>query len=125
MLVSACCLLLAACCSLLSARLCLLLAALFPLSTLRSLRAAFFALQLQLQLTWRNLTAKYCKLTAICWCQIPTVEGASITVTIDRRGVLLNGVARVSTADVECTNGVAQVIDTVITPPAPSGGGGH
>ena len=33
---------------------------------------------------------------------IPTVEGAPITVTIDGRGVLLNGVARVVQADVEC-----------------------
>ena len=50
--------------------------------------------------------------------QIPTVEGASITVTIDRRhGVMLNGVARVVTADVECSNGVAHVIDAVLTPP--------
>ena len=56
--------------------------------------------------------------------QIPTVEGASITVTIDRRGVLLNGVARVVTADVECSNGVAHVIDAVLSVPAAGGGRG-
>ena len=48
--------------------------------------------------------------------QIPTVEGGSITVTIDSSGVTLNGVATVIQADVECSNGVAHVIDAVLTP---------
>ena len=55
--------------------------------------------------------------------QIPTVEGESITVTIDSRGVMLNGAARVTQADVECSNGVAHVIDTVLMPPSTKGGG--
>ena len=57
--------------------------------------------------------------------QIRTVQGASITVTIDGDGVHLNGVATVRQADVECSNGVAHIIDAVITPPAGGRGGGH
>ena len=33
---------------------------------------------------------------------VPTVEGASITVAVDRSGVTLNGVAHVIAADIEC-----------------------
>ena len=47
--------------------------------------------------------------------QIVTVEGACITFTIDQQhGVMLNGVATVTTADVECSNGVLHVIDAVL-----------
>ena len=53
--------------------------------------------------------------------QISTVEGEPITVTIDGDGVHLNGVATVRQADVECSNGVAHVIDAVLIPPASTG----
>ena len=46
-----------------------------------------------------------------------TVNGAAIAITINE-GVHLNGTSKVVTTDIECTNGVIHVIDTVIMPPA-------
>lgn len=46
-----------------------------------------------------------------------TVNGADIKISIDK-GVHLNGTSKVVTTDIECTNGVIHVIDTVIMPPA-------
>lgn len=46
-----------------------------------------------------------------------TVEGTDITVTINGYGVSIND-ASVVQADVEATNGVVHVIDSVILPPA-------
>lgn len=45
-----------------------------------------------------------------------TVNGADIKITI-KDGVHLNAASKVVTTDVECTNGVIHVIDTVIMPP--------
>ncbi|MDQ1248127.1 MAG: hypothetical protein QG597_2499 [Actinomycetota bacterium] len=47
---------------------------------------------------------------------VPTVEGQSITVTTDN-GVTLNGTAKVVTPDVEASNGVIHLIDSVLLPP--------
>lgn len=44
-----------------------------------------------------------------------TVNGADVTITLDG-GAKVNGAA-VTTADIEATNGVIHVIDTVIMPP--------
>ncbi|MGL6094288.1 MAG: fasciclin domain-containing protein [Fimbriiglobus sp.] len=46
-----------------------------------------------------------------------TVNGAAVKVTT-AGGVKLNGTATVTKTDIECTNGVIHVIDTVILPPA-------
>lgn len=48
--------------------------------------------------------------------QVKTVQGAEIAVD-GTHGVTVNG-AKVVTADIEATNGVIHVIDTVIMPPA-------
>merc|ERR1711871_1650930 len=58
--------------------------------------------------------------------QVSTVEGDPLTISISRRGnhVMINGVATVITADVETTNGVAHVIDTVLMPPTHGHGSG-
>jgi uncharacterized surface protein with fasciclin (FAS1) repeats len=45
-----------------------------------------------------------------------TVNGADITVTIDMGTVMIND-ATVTTADIETSNGVIHVIDSVILPP--------
>ena len=45
-----------------------------------------------------------------------TVEGTDIVITIVNETVYLNDIAMVTTADIECSNGVIHVIDTVITP---------
>lgn len=46
---------------------------------------------------------------------IPTINGGSVTVTINDDGVFIND-AKVSVADVETTNGVVHVIDAVLLP---------
>jgi len=46
-----------------------------------------------------------------------TVNGATIAIST-KDGVKLNGSANVVTTDIECTNGVIHVIDSVILPPA-------
>lgn len=45
-----------------------------------------------------------------------TVEGTDIVITIVNETVYLNDIAMVTVADIECSNGVIHVIDTVITP---------
>jgi uncharacterized surface protein with fasciclin (FAS1) repeats len=45
-----------------------------------------------------------------------TVNGADITVSIDMGTVMIND-ATVTTADIETSNGVIHVIDSVILPP--------
>jgi uncharacterized surface protein with fasciclin (FAS1) repeats len=46
-----------------------------------------------------------------------TVNGKDIKISIDN-GVHLNGVSKVVSTDIGCTNGVIHVIDSVIMPPA-------
>ena len=48
---------------------------------------------------------------------VKTVNGASVEVKCADGGVAVNG-AKVVKTDIECTNGVIHVIDTVILPPA-------
>jgi uncharacterized surface protein with fasciclin (FAS1) repeats len=45
-----------------------------------------------------------------------TVQGSSVKIST-AGGVKLNGTATVTTTDIECSNGVIHVIDTVILPP--------
>jgi uncharacterized surface protein with fasciclin (FAS1) repeats len=46
---------------------------------------------------------------------VPTVNGQSLDVKADAKGVSVNG-AKVTTADVKASNGVIHVIDTVVLP---------
>ena len=46
-----------------------------------------------------------------------TVQGQDVTIKVVDGGVMING-AKVVTADIECSNGVIHVIDSVILPPA-------
>ena len=46
-----------------------------------------------------------------------TVNGANINISTTG-GVTLNGASKVVKTDIECTNGVIHVIDTVIMPPS-------
>lgn len=49
--------------------------------------------------------------------QMPaTLEGSTVTVTKDANGVMINGDAKVVTADVQSSNGVVHVIDKVLMP---------
>ena len=45
-----------------------------------------------------------------------TVNGASVEISTND-GVHLNSLAKVVTTDIECTNGVIHIIDTVLLPP--------
>jgi uncharacterized surface protein with fasciclin (FAS1) repeats len=47
-----------------------------------------------------------------------TVNGAEITITIEEDGTVMVNDAKVVTADIECSNGVIHVIDTVLLPPS-------
>ena len=49
---------------------------------------------------------------------ITTVNGAPLKVTIKSDGTVMVGDATVTTADIETSNGVIHVIDTVLVPPA-------
>ncbi len=49
---------------------------------------------------------------------IDTVNGAQLEVTINADGTVMIGDATVTTADIETSNGVIHVIDTVLVPPA-------
>ena len=49
--------------------------------------------------------------------KVATVNGAEITVKVGKDGVMVDG-AKVTTTDIECTNGVIHIIDSVILPPA-------
>merc|ERR1719378_1520111 len=50
--------------------------------------------------------------------KVSTLQGSELTVTINGTTVKI-GDATVSTADLECSNGVIHVIDKVLLPPAP------
>ena len=50
--------------------------------------------------------------------EIPTVQGASVTISIDDDGTVKVNDATVMGADVEASNGVIHVIDGVLLPPS-------
>ena len=50
--------------------------------------------------------------------EITTVEGSTLIVSIDDSGTVQVGGATVTQADIEASNGVIHVIDTVLTPPS-------
>ena len=53
---------------------------------------------------------------------LPTVAGPTLTVTTDADGnVIVNDVAMVISANIETSNGIIHVIDTVLMPPTPEG----
>jgi uncharacterized surface protein with fasciclin (FAS1) repeats len=47
--------------------------------------------------------------------KVKTVNGAEITIKVSSDGVMVDG-AKVTTTDVECSNGVIHIIDSVILP---------
>jgi len=49
--------------------------------------------------------------------KVPTVNGAEVSIKVGADGVMVDG-AKVVTTDVECTNGVIHIIDSVILPAA-------
>jgi uncharacterized surface protein with fasciclin (FAS1) repeats len=45
-----------------------------------------------------------------------TVQGQSVTIEVKERAVILNGNSKVTAVDIEASNGVIHVIDTVLLP---------
>ncbi len=50
--------------------------------------------------------------------EAPTVEGSPITIDVADGVVTLNGTSKVTATDIEASNGLIHVIDTVLMPPA-------
>ncbi|WP_342676812.1 fasciclin domain-containing protein [Methanofollis sp. UBA420] len=54
--------------------------------------------------------------------ELQTLLGENVTVTVDEaNGTVMINDAMVTAADIECTNGIVHVIDTVLIPPEPAG----
>jgi uncharacterized surface protein with fasciclin (FAS1) repeats len=49
--------------------------------------------------------------------QVVTVNGETITIGVTADGVSINGSANVAIADIETSNGIVHVIDSVLLPP--------
>ncbi len=52
--------------------------------------------------------------------EVGTVNGAKATIAANEDGTMTYGGATITTTDIDCTNGVIHVIDTVVMPPAPA-----
>ena len=55
--------------------------------------------------------------TVVTLSEATTVEGSPVKIELRDGGVVLNGTAKVTATDIEASNGVIHVIDTVILPP--------
>ena len=66
-------------------------------------------------LTYHVLSGKVMAADAIKVNEAKTLQGSMLKITHDASGVMINN-ARVITADIECSNGVIHVIDTVLMP---------
>lgn len=49
---------------------------------------------------------------------VNSVNGESLTINVNDAGVSINGSANVTTADIQTSNGVVHIIDSVLLPPA-------
>jgi len=54
-----------------------------------------------------------------------TLQGSSVAITVDGETVRLAGTAQITETDIEASNGVIHVIDSVLFPPADTGNGGY
>jgi len=69
-------------------------------------------------LTYHVVSGKVMAKTAVTLDKASAVNKKDIKLTVVGEALTLNGSAKVVTADIECSNGVIHVIDTVILPPA-------
>ncbi len=74
-------------------------------------------------LTYHVVPGKVMAADVVKVTEAKTVQGAPIAVKVAGGTVTLNGSAKVVSTDIQASNGVIHVIDTVILPPA--GHGGH
>jgi uncharacterized surface protein with fasciclin (FAS1) repeats len=69
-------------------------------------------------LTYHVVSGKVMAETAVTLDKATAVNKKDIKLAVVGEALTLNGSAKVVTADIECSNGVIHVIDTVILPPA-------
>jgi uncharacterized surface protein with fasciclin (FAS1) repeats len=68
-------------------------------------------------LTYHVVAGKVIAADVVKLKQAKTVNGAMVAVKVDGGNVMINN-AKVTTADIEASNGVIHVIDTVLLPPS-------
>jgi uncharacterized surface protein with fasciclin (FAS1) repeats len=68
-------------------------------------------------LTYHVVAGKVIAADVVKLKQAKTVNGATVAVKVDGGNVMINN-AKVTTADIEASNGVIHVIDTVLLPPS-------
>ncbi len=66
-------------------------------------------------LTYHVLSGKVMSANALEIAKVTTLQGETLNITHDDSGVMINN-AKLVTADIECSNGVIHVIDTVLMP---------
>jgi uncharacterized surface protein with fasciclin (FAS1) repeats len=70
-------------------------------------------------LTYHVLSDKVMAADAVAG-EVATVNGAKATIAANEDGTMTYSGATITTTDINCTNGVIHVIDTVVMPPAPA-----
>lgn len=69
-------------------------------------------------LTYHVVAGKVMAADVVGLSSAPTVQGAEISITVDGGRVFLNGTVEVIITDIDASNGVIHVIDSVLLPPA-------
>lgn len=88
-----------------------------PKSTLADLLKPENKKKLQAILTYHVVAGKVMAADVVKLSSAKTVQGSDIKIEIKDGSVILNGNSKVITTDVETSNGVCHIIDTVILPP--------
>ncbi len=70
-------------------------------------------------LTYHAVTGRVDAATVVTLDKATTVNGADITIEVVNGEVILNGMVKVTATDIEASNGLVHVIDTVLMPPEP------
>ena len=69
-------------------------------------------------LTYHVVSGKVMSKTAVTLDKATALNKKDIALAVKDKSLMLNDSAKVVTADIECSNGVIHVIDTVILPPS-------
>ncbi|MDZ4737456.1 MAG: fasciclin domain-containing protein [Rhodospirillaceae bacterium] len=88
-----------------------------PAGTVEDLLKPENKAQLTAILTYHVVAGKVMAADVVKLNEATTVNGAMVAVKVDGGNVMINN-AKVTTADIEASNGVIHVIDTVLLPPA-------
>ena len=91
--------------------------AMLPAGTVETLLKPESKAKLTAILTYHVVAGKVMAADVVKLKEAKTVNGAMVAVKVDGGNVMINN-AKVTTADIEASNGVIHVIDTVLLPPA-------